>query len=114
MKIGQPADKPTAPNLGAGEAAASGTRAAPLGTGGMAASAAAAGAAGTPGDAGAKIELSSAASTLLAGAGAAEFDAEKVARLSKAIEAGSFKVDPQAIADKLIASAHELLGRVKT
>ncbi len=34
----------------------------------------------------------------------AEFDAEKVARMSQAIADGSFTVNPEAIADKLLAN----------
>lgn len=62
-------------------------------------------------DASAKIELSSTASTLLAGGGTPEFDVEKVARLSQAIASGTFRIDAEAIADKLISNASELLTR---
>jgi negative regulator of flagellin synthesis FlgM len=41
----------------------------------------------------------------------AGFDGAKVDRISKAIRAGSYKVNPEAIADKLIANAAELLAR---
>jgi negative regulator of flagellin synthesis FlgM len=99
MKIGNPADKPAAPVAGTG---------APAAANGTAASAAIPAQA----DASAKIELSTTASTLLTGGATAEFDAEKVARISKAIEDGSFKINPEAIADKLIANAQELLGKV--
>jgi negative regulator of flagellin synthesis FlgM len=99
MKIGNPADKPAAPVASNG---------APAAANGTAASAAIPAQA----DASAKIELSTTASTLLTGGATAEFDAEKVARISKAIEDGSFKINPEAIADKLIANAQELLGKV--
>lgn len=56
----------------------------------------------------AQVALSSAASSLLTGG---EFDAEKVERISQAIRDGSFKVNPEVIADKLIANAQELLGK---
>ena len=71
----------------------------------------AAAAAATAGDAGAKVELSSTATTMLAGSSAAsaDFDAEKVARISQSIADGSFKIDAGAIADKLIANALEVL-----
>ena len=35
-------------------------------------------------------------------------DAKKVAAMKAAIQDGSFSVNPQAIADKLLANAHEL------
>jgi negative regulator of flagellin synthesis FlgM len=57
------------------------------------------------------VSLSSAASSLTStGSANADFDAEKVKRISDAIENGSFKVNPEAIADKLIANAREVLG----
>jgi negative regulator of flagellin synthesis FlgM len=45
------------------------------------------------------------------GGSSAEFDAEKVARISQAIADGSFKVNHAAIADKLITNAAELLTK---
>ncbi|CAN5889130.1 hypothetical protein BH11PSE8_BH11PSE8_16240 [soil metagenome] len=62
-------------------------------------------------DASAKIELSSAATGLMAGGSTAEFDADKVARISKQIEEGSFKINPEVIADKLISNAQEVLTK---
>ncbi|MCK6419831.1 MAG: flagellar biosynthesis anti-sigma factor FlgM [Aquabacterium sp.] len=38
------------------------------------------------------------------------FDAEKVQRISDAIREGKFEINAEAIADKLIANAHELLS----
>jgi|APFre7841882630_1041343.scaffolds.fasta_scaffold109820_2 negative regulator of flagellin synthesis FlgM len=66
-------------------------------------------------DSSAKVEISGTAANLLAGAkGApAEFDAGKVTRISEAVADGTFKVNPEAIADKLIANAQEVLGNVK-
>ncbi len=64
-------------------------------------------------DASATVALSSTASTLLSGGASGEFDAEKVARISAQLADGSFKVNPEAIADKLIANAQELLTKVK-
>jgi len=43
----------------------------------------------------------------------ASFDKAKVERISAAIRDGRFQVDAGAIADKLIANAQELLGRVR-
>jgi negative regulator of flagellin synthesis FlgM len=64
-------------------------------------------------DPSATVALSSTAATLLSGGAAGEFDAEKVARMSEAIASGSFKINAEAIADKLIANAQELLVKVK-
>jgi negative regulator of flagellin synthesis FlgM len=61
-------------------------------------------------DASTQVAISSAASALLEGA-SADFNAEKVAQVTAAIESGSFKPNPDAIADKLIANAQELLTK---
>ncbi|HEV7576945.1 MAG TPA: flagellar biosynthesis anti-sigma factor FlgM [Caldimonas sp.] len=103
MKIGHPADKPL-------PATAAGTPAAPA-EAAKAAAPAHAGAATV--DASATVALSSTASTLLSGGAAGEFDAEKVARVAGQIADGSFKINPEAIADKLIANAQELLTKVQ-
>lgn len=100
MKIGNPLDKP-------GLAPVTGQRNQP------------AAASGTKVDAGVNstdsstVALSSAATSLLAGAQAAsaEFDTAKVERISNAISQGQFTINPEAIADKLIANAQELLNR---
>ena len=63
-------------------------------------------------EASAKVELSTTLSQLAAGAGEGVFDTAKVQRISDAIRNGQFKVNPEAIADKLIANAQELLGNV--
>jgi len=99
MKIGHPADKP-----GAAAAAPAAAEPAKAGQGQAAAAAA---------DPSATVALSSTAATLLSGGASGEFDAEKVARMSEAIASGSFKVNAEAIADKLIANAQELLVKVK-
>ena len=104
MKIGSPSDKPAPTAVTTHGTPATGHHA---GT-------AAAGAIPTQADASAKIELSSAASTLLSSGSTAEFDAEKVARISAAIESGTFQINPQAIADKLISNAQELLSKVRS
>ena len=60
------------------------------------------------GEASAQVELSDTASLL----STPEFDADKVQRIAQAIRDGKFQVNPEAIADKLIANAQELLGKV--
>ena len=104
MKIGNPADKPAGVAVGSPAAADAAAK-----TGQAQAAAASAGAA----DPSATVALSSTAATLLSGGASAEFDAEKVARMSEAIASGSFKINAEAIADKLIANAQELLVKVK-
>jgi negative regulator of flagellin synthesis FlgM len=98
MKIGHNLDKPAlAPAAGspapASEAAKANTASAIPGTA----------------DASAKIALSSEAASLIQGGSSSEFDAEKVARISQAIDDGSFKINAEVIADKLISNAQELL-----
>ena len=64
-------------------------------------------------DPSATVELFDAAAQLLAEGGAAsQFDAAKVSRIAQAISDGTYKINAEAIADKLIANAHELLGKV--
>ena len=63
--------------------------------------------------AGSTVQLSSTAAGLLADAGKPEFDAAKVERIKQAIAGGSYKVDAEAIADKLIANAQEVLDAIK-
>jgi negative regulator of flagellin synthesis FlgM len=69
-------------------------------------------AASSPVEASAKVALSPALSQLAAGSQEGVFDAEKVQRISEAIRDGKFTVNADAIADKLIANAQELLGAV--
>ena len=105
MKIGHPADKHVQP---AQTAATSANGAATT------AQAASASAIPAQADASANVALSSTASTLLSSGSTPEFDAEKVARMSQAIQDGTFKVNHGAIADKLIANAQEVLGKVQS
>jgi negative regulator of flagellin synthesis FlgM len=102
MKIGNPADKPKLSPVvtpaADGKTSAPSTTAVP---------------GGTPADPSAQVKLSNTAETLRSGADTAEFDAAKVERISQAIADGSYKVNPEAIADKLIANAQELLGKVQ-
>lgn len=63
---------------------------------------------GTP-QPGVTLTLSSTAST--GGAGGGEvFNAEKVEAMKQAIASGTFQVNPEAIADKLLANAAEMLN----
>ena len=68
--------------------------------------------ASTPAEASAKVDLSSAAAAALsAGQSDASFDTAKVGRIAQAIRDGQFEVNAEAIANKLIINAAELLGR---
>ncbi len=58
-----------------------------------------------------EVALSAAATGLAEGAGDPAFDSAKVERIATAIRDGQFKVNAEAIADKLIVNAEELLGR---
>jgi negative regulator of flagellin synthesis FlgM len=63
-------------------------------------------------EASAKVALSSTATALTSGSGVeASFDQAKVDRISESIRDGKFKINPEVIADKLIANAQELLGK---
>jgi len=55
----------------------------------------------------AKVTLSTVASGLMSVEG--EFDAEKVSSVKQAIDNGTYKVNPEVIADKLISNAKDLL-----
>jgi negative regulator of flagellin synthesis FlgM len=95
MKIGNPLDKP-------GLTPVSGNR-------GSTAPVAGAGKAANP-ESSSTVALSSAATSLLDSTDP-EFDAGKVERISGAISRGDYTVNPEAIADKLLANAKELLSR---
>jgi negative regulator of flagellin synthesis FlgM len=56
-----------------------------------------------------KVELSAAGSMLANGSTDGSFDAEKVERVSRAIREGTYRIDAEAIADKLIANTRNLL-----
>jgi negative regulator of flagellin synthesis FlgM len=103
MKIGHPADKlPPVPGVGTPAAAEAAKPGAPVQA-----------ALASPADPSAKVEISSTAVGLMTGGTSAEFDADKVARMSEAIANGTFRINADAIADKLIANAQELLVKVK-
>ncbi|HSM23104.1 MAG TPA: flagellar biosynthesis anti-sigma factor FlgM [Rubrivivax sp.] len=59
----------------------------------------------------AQVALSPAASALAGTGTDPAFDTAKVERVAQAIRDGRFTVNPEAIADKLIVNAEELLGR---
>jgi negative regulator of flagellin synthesis FlgM len=100
MKIGNPADKRSIAPVETNAAQAKGADKAK-------------GAKGAATDPSAKVQLSDTAEALRSTGDKAEFDAGKVAAVEKAIADGSFKVNAEVIADKLIANAQELLGKVQ-
>ena len=104
MKIGHLENKPVLPAVGERKTGAA--AAAPSGAG---ASASAGSKAVEPS---AKVELSATVAQLAAGGTEGVFDTQKVQRISDDIRNGKFQVNPEAIADKLIANAQELLGNV--
>ena len=57
-----------------------------------------------------RVELSAAVTRIASIGGAEEFDAAKVAAIRQAISNGSFRVNPGAIADRLISQARVLVG----
>ncbi len=59
----------------------------------------------------ARVQLSSPLALQSSEAGQADFDGEKVERIARAIREGSFHIDAEAIADRLIANAQELLPK---
>ena len=96
MKIGNTPDKPAQVAGGTSQVAGDATKA---------------GAPTAGPDASTQVALSSAAATLLSGNSSAEFDSAKVDRISKAIADGTYSINADAIADKLISNAQELLGK---
>lgn len=63
--------------------------------------------------AGVTVTLSSSASQAISGAGGSGndvFNADKVEAMKAAIADGSFKVNPEAIADKMLSNAAEMLS----
>ncbi len=58
-----------------------------------------------------QVALSTAATALAGSSSETSFDAKKVERIAQAIRDGKFKVNADAIADKLLVNAQELLGR---
>ena len=60
----------------------------------------------------ATVKLSSTAAALLDGEQGG-FDSEKVNRVRQSISDGTYKINAEAIADKLIANAQEVLGKTR-
>ncbi len=58
-----------------------------------------------------KVQISASASVLASAEADPAFDTAKVERIAQAIRDGKFEVNAEAIADKLILNAQELLGR---
>ena len=112
MKIGHPAENPTSLPVSNGAAASTESAKAAKASAAPAASAVSANAIPATADASAKIQLSNTATSLMSNTGGAFFDAEKVARISSAIDSGTFKINPGAIADKLISNAKEVLTKI--
>ena len=100
MKIGPFDSKTVLPAPPATERKASG--AAPAGSSADAAAAA---------SASAQVAISPAASLLAKVADDPTFDSAKVERIAAAIRDGKYQINAEAIADKLIVNAEELLGR---
>ena len=66
---------------------------------------------GRPSEPSAQVDLSETAGMLSSSPTDASFDAEKVNQIAQAIRDGKFQVNAEAIADKMISNAREMLGR---
>lgn len=64
----------------------------------------------TPAAAGEEVQLSSVATQLQSADGGYAFDTARVAEIKQAIAEGRFSINADAIADRLIVTAKELLG----
>jgi negative regulator of flagellin synthesis FlgM len=93
MKIGHIDSSSVAPAPAAGGERAQARKAAPVGV-----------------EPSTKVDLSAPAA-LVSGNDDVTFDKAKVERMAQAIRDGTFTVNAEAIADKLIANAQEVLGR---
>jgi negative regulator of flagellin synthesis FlgM len=101
MKIGQTAATPNVASVGSAATSARGPQ-----EGERAGSTARA-----EGSESSTVALSSTARALMDGADGS-FDAEKVERVRQSISDGTYKINADAIADKLIANAQDVLGKV--
>ena len=111
MKIGQPSDNSIQVHSSAAAAAQKATPA-PAASAGALSSATAAASQGNR-SAGVAVTVSTLARGLeKTGRGeTAEIDSQKVATVKAAIQDGSYVVNPEAIADKLLSNAQEMLNR---
>lgn len=112
MKIGQTPEMPG--GLSPGAAAKSQAKAVPAASTGAAPAGSAAAAAAVA-SAGVPVTLSKAAQGLdnAAARVQGDFDAGKVKAVRAAIENGTFKVDAEVVADKMLANSQEFLSRTK-
>lgn len=60
---------------------------------------------------GVSVTVSSLTRSLETSGASGSFDTEKVAKMKEAIANGTFKVDPEAIADKLLSNAQQVLRK---
>ena len=109
MKIGNPAGGPPAERAGSGTGATSGASGPRASTPTDAAVKPAATAAR---EASSTVAISPAATAMLQAADA-DVDVQKVAQVRQAIADGTYKVNADAIADKLIANAKDVLAQVQ-
>ena len=65
----------------------------------------------TAAEAGTRVELASRRALQSGEVGRSDIDRQKVERVAQALRDGTYRVDAEAIADKLIANARELLAR---
>lgn len=108
MKIGQPPEIPPSVNPGSASAAQKAAQ-----QPGTAAAAANANASKSTRSAGVAVTVSTLAQSLEKSAGTqpGDIDTEKVASVRSSIENGTYVVNPEAIADKLLSNAQEILNR---
>lgn len=99
MKIGPIDSKPVTPAQGVDRKGTAGGNAPARGAGGVAP------------EASTQVAISPAASLLAKVADDPTFDAAKVERIAAAIREGKYQINAEAIADKLIVNAEELLGQ---
>lgn len=111
MKIGQPSDNPVPVGTATQPAPAKGGQSASS----TATATATATAAQSSRSAGVAVTVSTLARTLGAAKSGetADVDVEKVNLVRAAIQDGTYKVNPEAIADKLLANAQEMLNRTR-